>query len=82
MSGDNKVSDFRSKSDQVKKATSHRYAGYGMDQIGDELDDRVTFRVNSKLKEMFEKVCSNGHSTISRELKRYMTEAVRQNDLL
>lgn len=45
--------------------------------IGQELDDRVNFRVNGVLKDQFEKVCVANHTTISREIKRFMTEVVR-----
>lgn len=51
-------------------------------RIGEELDSRVNFRVNSGLKEEFEKVCKQNHTTLSRELKRYMSEIVRIQRIL
>lgn len=48
-----------------------------LERVGDELDDRVNFRINSALKNEFEKVCKQNHTTISREIKRFMTEVVK-----
>ncbi|MFG9382484.1 hypothetical protein ACEP1N_32940 [Pseudomonas aeruginosa] len=48
-----------------------------LERVGDELDDRVNFRVNSVLKAEFEAVCKQNHTTVSREIKRFMTEVVR-----
>lgn len=48
-----------------------------LERVGGELDDRVNFRINSVLKNEFEKVCKQNHTTISREIKRFMTEVVK-----
>jgi antitoxin component of RelBE/YafQ-DinJ toxin-antitoxin module len=45
--------------------------------VGQDLDAVVNFRVNFILKIEFEKVCKAHDSTVSREIKRYMTEVVR-----
>lgn len=45
-------------------------------QIPDELDSTVNFKLNSKLKEEFEKVCKSNHSNMSRELKIFMTKSI------
>jgi len=53
-------------------------AGYrAMASIGEDADDKLNLRVNSGLKAEFGKVCKQNHTSISRELKRFMTEVVR-----
>lgn len=42
-----------------------------------DLDSVVNFKVNSKLKAEFDRLCKIDHSSVSRELKRYMTAVVR-----
>ena len=48
-----------------------------LSSIGADLDDKINLRVNSVLKTEFEKVCKSHHTTLSREIKRFMTEVVR-----
>lgn len=55
---------------------------FALSAVGDDLDSTVNFRVNSGLKREFEKVCSQNHSSISREIKRFMTEVVRTQSTL
>ena len=45
------------------------------------LDDVLTFRVNSALKKEFSKICKNNQSSASSELKRYMLKIVEQGSL-
>jgi hypothetical protein len=53
-------------------------AGYrAMSSVGEDADDKVNLRVNSGLKAEFGKVCKHHHTSISRELKRFMTEVVK-----
>lgn len=53
-------------------------AGYrAMASVGEDADDKVNLRVNSGLKAEFGKVCKHHHTSISRELKRFMTEVVK-----
>lgn len=47
-----------------------------------DLDSTLNFRVNSGLKLEFDKLCKENHSTIARELKRYMTAAISQSKLI
>lgn len=57
-------------------------AGYrAMASVGDDADDKVNLRVNSGLKAEFGKVCKQQHTSISRELKRFMTEVVKTQRL-
>ena len=44
--------------------------------VGTELDATINFRVNSKLKKKFESVCKANHSSVSRELKLYMSKVL------
>lgn len=50
--------------------------------VTSDLDDRINFRVNSGLKREFEKVCSANHTTVSREIKRFMTAVVRAQEII
>lgn len=43
-----------------------------------ELDDVINFRVSKRLKAEFNRICKDSQSTISRELKRYMLEAIEK----
>lgn len=63
--------------EQAKMRVAVEQGQYALSQVGAELDDRVNFRINSVLKAEFEKVCKQNHTTISREIKRFMTEVVR-----
>lgn len=45
------------------------------------LDDVLTFRVNSALKKEFSKICKDNQSSSSSELKRYMLKIVEQGSL-
>lgn len=42
--------------------------------VGTELDTTINFRVNGELKKKFEAICKSNHSTISQELKKYMSK--------
>lgn len=46
-----------------------------------DLDDVLTFRVNSALKKEFSKICKENQSSASSELKRYMLKIVQQGSL-
>lgn len=49
--------------------------------LGDTQDDRINFRINSLIKQEFERLCKARGSTLSREIKRFMVEAVRTQKL-
>ena len=46
-----------------------------------DLDDVLTFRVNSALKKEFSRICKENQSSSSSELKRYMLFVVKQGHL-
>ncbi|MFW1749045.1 hypothetical protein ACG9XW_23015 [Acinetobacter guillouiae] len=46
-----------------------------------ELDDVLTFRVNSDLKKEFSKICKLNQSSASSELKKYMLKIIGQGSL-
>lgn len=49
--------------------------------LADSQDGRINFRINSVIKDEFERLCKAKHSTLSRELKRLMIEAIRRQKL-
>jgi len=85
MSNTNKpaIDAFRERSAKIKD----RARGTGVykvveaEQSGD-LDTTLTLRINSILKAHFESLCKSEHTTVSREVKRFITEAVRTQSLL
>ena len=46
-----------------------------------ELDDVLTFRVNSDLKKEFSRICKLNQSSASSELKKYMLRIIEQGSL-
>jgi len=46
-----------------------------------ELDDVLTFRVNSDLKKEFSRICKLNQSSASSELKKYMLKIIEQGSL-
>ena len=46
-----------------------------------ELDDVLTFRVNTDLKKEFSRICKENQSSASSELKRYMLKVVKEGSL-
>lgn len=49
--------------------------------LADTQDDRINFRINSAIKEEFDRLCRASQSSLSRELKRFMVEAIRKQRL-
>lgn len=49
--------------------------------ISHELDAVVNFKVNSAVKSEFDAICKDSHSTISRELKLYMLQVIKQGKI-
>jgi len=43
-----------------------------------DLDTVINFKVNSAVKQEFDRICKKDHSSISRELKLYMLQIIRQ----
>lgn len=50
-------------------------------ELTGDLDSTVNFKINSTLKEEFEKLCKANHTNMSRELKIFMTKAVSAQTL-
>lgn len=46
-----------------------------------QLDSVVNFKVNSAVKSQFDAICKDSHSTISRELKLYMLQVIKQGKI-
>ncbi|WP_165666186.1 hypothetical protein [Metapseudomonas otitidis] len=44
--------------------------------LADNEDARINFRTNSLIKEEFERLCRSRGSTLSRELRRFMAQAI------
>lgn len=49
--------------------------------LADNQDDRINFRINSVIKQEFERLCKVRKSTLSREIKRMMVQAIRRQSL-
>ena len=47
-----------------------------------ELDVTLNLRVNKLLRADFDRLCRSKHTNMSREIKRYMSLAVKANDLM
>ena len=45
------------------------------------LDTVANFKVNSRVKSEFERICKDSHSSLSRELKLYMLEVIKRGRL-
>ena len=45
------------------------------------LDTVINFKVNSAVKSEFDAICKNSHSSISRELKLYMLNVIKQGKI-
>lgn len=73
---------FQRRAQAFKEKEALADGRYALHHVGDDLDSTVNFRINSALKAEFEKVCKQNHSSISRELKRFMTEVVRTQSIL
>lgn len=79
---ESKLAAFRSRSDRILDQRAGLTAHKRLDAIGDSLDSTLNFRVNSGLKQEFEKLCKQSESTVARELKLYMRAAVTSGKLL
>lgn len=53
-----------------------------LNRVGVDLDVNVNFKANSALRDEFDKLCKANHTNMSREIKRYMTAAIRTQRLL
>ena len=53
----------------------------GKTDFSTELDTTITFRVNSELKEEFDKLCRSDYSNVSKELNSFMRKVVAKQKL-
>ncbi|MGP4865392.1 hypothetical protein ACTXGK_14510, partial [Psychrobacter sp. T6-5] len=53
----------------------------GRTDFSTELDGTITFRVNSELKQEFQKLCKSQYSDVSRELNSFMRKVVAKQKL-
>lgn len=79
---DNDLEAFVKRADRRKDSTRKWQGERAIEQVGTELDATINFRVNSKLKHEFDHLCRINHSTMAREIKKFMTEAIAQQRLL
>lgn len=73
---DDFMRDLNLRVQEAKRADQLHEGKQALSRVGDDLDDRVNFRVNGVLKYEFERVCKRDHTTISREIKRFMTKVI------
>lgn len=73
---------FRNRAARSKAGRSDYAGNVSLSEVGLELDSTLNFRVNKGLKAEFDKLCRSNHSSTARELKRFMTEAIRTQTLL
>lgn len=73
---------FIDRADRRKESAKNWAGDRAIEQIGVELDTTMNFRLNSKLKHEFDYLCKINHTTMARELKRFMTEAIRIQRLI
>ena len=50
--------------------------------IPTDLDTTLNLKINSKLKKEFEKLCKQNHSNVSREIKGFMSQCVKQGRII
>jgi len=77
-----KLGSFRTRAEAVQARQDDLKGNLAFRNVSDDLDSTLNFRVNSGLKSEFDKLCRENHSTIARELKRFMTAAIRSGRLL
>ncbi|KPX43056.1 hypothetical protein [Pseudomonas ficuserectae] len=80
---DDRITNLRQHSEKLKaKDSSNGIYKVREAQVDTALDATINFRIGSTLKSHFDELCRHEHTTVSRELKRYMTEAIRTQKLL
>jgi antitoxin component of RelBE/YafQ-DinJ toxin-antitoxin module len=50
-------------------------------EFSNELDTTITIRVNSELKQEFDKLCKSNYSNVSKELNTFMRKVVSKQKL-
>lgn len=76
------LTSFKLRSSSSKAGRSDYAGNVALAQVGADLDGTLNFRVNSGLKAEFDKLCRTNHTSAARELKRFMTEAIRSQTLI
>jgi hypothetical protein len=79
---EDKLGVFRTRADAVRNRQDDLKGNLALRNVGDDLDATLNFRLNSGLKFEFDKLCRENHTTVARELKRFMTAAIRSARLL
>lgn len=82
MSGDDPIEDILKRVDRVSDHSDYAAGVLAASKIRSDLDARVNFRVNSNLKQEFEDLCAKNHTSLSREIKRFMTAAIKAQKLI
>lgn len=52
-----------------------------LEDVSNDLDAVINFKVNSLVKNEFEKICKKSHSNVSRELKLFMFQVIKQGKI-
>lgn len=82
MPTDDKLSAFKSKAELEHERRTAYKGNVALSKVGTDLDTTLNFRVNSGLKAEFDKLCRENHTTVAREIKRFMTAAISSSRLL
>ncbi|WP_143514982.1 hypothetical protein [Pseudomonas syringae] len=76
------INKFSDRGELIRQQQTAYRGNVALAKVTSDLDSTLNFRVNSGLKLEFDKLCKENHSTIARELKRYMTAAISQSKLI
>lgn len=79
---DTNFEDFKKRSKELHDLAIEKTKYPPVLFVKNDLDSVVNFKVNSILKREFDSLCKANHTSMSREIKRFMTEAVRIQRLL
>ncbi|HBO3435318.1 TPA: hypothetical protein NEQ81_006489 [Pseudomonas aeruginosa] len=73
---------FKQHAASSKAGRSEVAGNVAISKVGFDLDTTFNFRLNSGLKAEFERLCKLNHTNSAREIKRFMTEAIRAQRLI
>jgi hypothetical protein len=82
MDADDKLAVFKSKAEMDHERRTAYKGNIALSKVGPDLDATLNFRVNSGLKSEFDKLCRENHTTVAKEIKRFMTAAISSSRLL
>ncbi|AXH56417.1 MULTISPECIES: hypothetical protein [Pseudomonas syringae group] len=80
--GSDSINKFAERGELIRQQQTAYRGNVALAKVTSDLDSTLNFRVNSALKLEFDKLCKENHSTVARELKRYMTSAIAQSKLI